>query len=201
MVSEPFRVLVVCTGNICRSPMAEQAFRSAFGTAEIVFESAGTAAVIGAPMTPEAARVAQNIGSTDTAHFARQLDEAMITRADLVLPLTREHRASVARLVPRATRYTFTVREAARLLESLARDPEPGIPDSAVSVPELLRLVVPRMAAQRGFAAPPPTEDDDDVLDPFLQDDAVYELAGSRILDAIRRTASAIDELAAARAA
>ena len=116
-----FTILTVCSGNICRSPLAEQLLRAGLaGIDGVTVGSAGTIAMVGAGMPAEAKALAVRYGSTDAeSHQARQLDEQAIRDADLVLGLAREHRRAVVELVPAATRRTFTLREFARLAASV----------------------------------------------------------------------------------
>jgi protein-tyrosine-phosphatase len=100
MSSRPYRVLVVCTGNTCRSPMAEGLLRDRFAELGVDAEvrSAGTFAVIGAPAQPHAVATAARAGVDITSHVARQLDDRMVAWADTVLCMARSHAAAVRSL-------------------------------------------------------------------------------------------------------
>lgn len=113
-------ILIVCTGNICRSPLAEQMLRARLlaAGARVTVASAGTQAVVGGAMTPEAAALALQLGSASTDHTPRQLTANMLAQADLVLTATRDHRRDVVTLYPKATRYTFTLNQFARLVDA-----------------------------------------------------------------------------------
>ncbi|WP_445996343.1 arsenate reductase/protein-tyrosine-phosphatase family protein [Okibacterium fritillariae] len=162
------RVLTVCTGNICRSPMAEQMLESAFLQAGIAahVSSAGTQAMVGHDLTPETAAQLNAHGVAPKAHRSTQLTEGLVSAADLVLVATRAHRSEVVSLLPRASRYTFTIRQFARLVDSL----EEGEWRAIRSLSDLVMSV----AAQRGFALPPEDPTIDDVVDPYRQSEAVY---------------------------
>ncbi|MBG6214631.1 MAG: low molecular weight phosphatase family protein [Cryobacterium sp.] len=119
------RILLVCTGNICRSPLAEQLLRArleALGLQADV-QSAGTRAMVASPMTAEAAALSLTHGAHSTEHAARQLTEHLVGAADLILTATRDHRREVVTLLPKATRYTFTLNQFARLVGAIA---DPG---------------------------------------------------------------------------
>lgn len=93
--ARPVRVLVVCTGNICRSPMAEQVLRRAFDEAglgaAVTVSSAGTGDWhVGQQANPPAVRVLAAAGYP-TAHRARQVTGQLVDAADLVLAADRSH--------------------------------------------------------------------------------------------------------------
>ncbi|PRY64647.1 protein-tyrosine phosphatase [Glaciihabitans tibetensis] len=195
--SEQFRVLFVCTGNICRSAIAEQVFRARYGSESVAFASAGTGALVGAPMPEQAADISRRLGGDPQEHSGKQLSRAFVEAADVVIALTREHRSEIVRTLPRASRYTFTLREFARLMESYQGDAEarPLTQGPGVSLADTLRSAVPILAAQRGYAEAPPTPDDDDVIDPYRRPQEIYDLSGAQISDAVDRIAFAVEIL------
>lgn len=151
-----FRVLVVCTGNICRSPIAEHLLRAA----GVTVSSAGARALAGQPMSGPALDVLAARGIDGSAFRARQLTAELVADADLVLGASREHRAAAVTLVPRAAVRTFTIREFDRLLSGVdAAD----LPTEQV---ERAAALVRGAAGQRGLIRPTRPEDDD-VADPY----------------------------------
>ncbi|WP_448059151.1 arsenate reductase/protein-tyrosine-phosphatase family protein [Cellulomonas hominis] len=195
---KPARILVVCTGNICRSPAVERLLRAgldprpgngpdgALGTAgAVAVRSAGTRAVVGAAMSVPMATLVRAAGADPDGFAARQLTPALVGEADLVLAMTREHRAAVVGLVPAAVRRTFTLRELARLIRP--EEPAGGGPASTTgltgSAAERLRAL-PTLAARRRGAVPAPPGDDD-VLDPFGRDEATYRQAFALLAPAV----------------
>lgn len=116
-MSEPLSILFVCTGNICRSPMAERIGRGYAAQAGVAvdFASAGVGAINGQPMHPYTVEVLESRGF-DTSDFAsRYLRMPMVTSADVVLALTREHRAACQQLAPARWKRSFTLVEFADL--------------------------------------------------------------------------------------
>ncbi len=99
-MGEQRRVLFVCTGNLCRSPMAEALAEARYGGPGVVFESAGVHAVRGAPATPTAAAACREVGVTLRGHRARQLDREMAEAADRIYVMTGDHHAGVLRIAP-----------------------------------------------------------------------------------------------------
>jgi len=94
------QILIVCVGNVCRSPMAEHLFRRHLSPVGIQVESAGLGALAGRAMDATALQLLAERGVDGTAHRARQLSVSMIRSADLILAMEREHMTQVMRLVP-----------------------------------------------------------------------------------------------------
>ncbi len=95
-------VLVVCTGNSCRSPLAAAFLSQAFAGMPVVVSSAGIAAPVGNSATQFAIAVGKEMGVDLTTHRARQLDKKMIEAADLILVMEQTHRQFILELAPGA---------------------------------------------------------------------------------------------------
>lgn len=187
-----FRILTVCTGNICRSPLAEQLLRSRLAPLGIAVESAGVSALVGVGMPDPARAIASQLGVPDAdTHVARQVTVDMIRSADLVLAMAREHRRALVELTPAATRKTFTIRELANIAAGITDDELRDEIGSATG-DDALRAAVSLAAALRGVVTPLPSPDDLDVVDPYRQPVDVYEKSAGQLAPAVDAVAAFI---------
>ena len=182
-----FTILTVCTGNICRSPAAEHLLRAAFGaTGGVTVASAGTGALVGQPVHGPMADLLRGVDVDPDGFAARRVTEQMLRGADLVLPLTRDHRAQVVDLAPAVVRRTFTLREFARLASQVDRDEleaTAGGPDATPA--SRLDALIPLAAARRSAVDP----ELDDVVDPYRRELSVYQESFDQLLPAVRTIA------------
>ncbi len=95
-----FRLLIICKGNICRSPMAETMLRHRLGRDDIVVESAGLAAMQGSPVDPKAQQVLLEHGLSAAAHIGRQATRELLQRFDLVLAMEQRQVAATLASCP-----------------------------------------------------------------------------------------------------
>jgi protein-tyrosine phosphatase len=101
------RILVVCVGNICRSPTVEYLLRHRLGDRAIEVSSAGLGALVGHPIDPIAGALLAEHGIDASAHRARQLEDQHLIDADLILVMQRAHLSTLARRSPHAVGRTF----------------------------------------------------------------------------------------------
>lgn len=156
-------VLFVCTGNICRSPTAERlavAYSPRFQIPDFTASSAGTRAMIGHPIHPDAAPVLEQLGGTPSAFAARQINARIASDADLILTMTKAHRDVVLELAPHRLNRTFNISEAARLVSDFGAE---SVADLAALRPHL---------GQREVT---------DISDPIGKDADVFAAIGSQI--------------------
>ena len=108
-----YAIMFVCSGNTCRSPMAEYALRSLIdrerpGAAEVL--SAGTLGLSGQPAT-RYAQVAGQVWDLDMSRHRNQpLMAELIERADLILAMAPEHHQKILEMVPKASDKTYLLK-------------------------------------------------------------------------------------------
>jgi protein-tyrosine phosphatase len=176
-------ILVVCTGNVCRSPMAEGLLRKALvdvlGDDAPAVSSAGIAGWEGSAAMPEAVAAAAELDVDIAGHRARRLRPGMAETADLVLGMSREHRDAIVRSTPSVAGRSFTLKELVRLLERLPG----GGPDRAsdrLAAAETLRHADGRTGGG-----------DDDVADPLGMPIDGYRAIADELDDRCTRLARA----------
>ncbi len=180
-------ILTVCTGNICRSPMAEVLLRSGLAGLPIRVHSAGTHALVDHEMTAPAQEIAVERGAgaaAAAAHRARLLTPEILAESDLVLAMSREHRSFVVQMAPALLHRTFTVREFARLAATLSDDElRAGLADAGADAGARLRALAGLVRAQRGLVVSAP--EDDDVIDPYRRSRVTYERSAGELAPAV----------------
>lgn len=178
------QLLVVCTGNVCRSPLTATLLEARLGDL-VAVTSAGTRALVGSPMTGQTASLALERGVPPeriAAHRARDLRAEDVREADLVVALAREHRRAVVRTHARALRRTFTLRELARLARATTPDNVRAAAIGGADPAERLHAALHHLAQVRDRAG---SADADDVVDPYGGPDGLYALAGGEIDGAV----------------
>ena len=173
------RILIVCTGNICRSPFIERLLqhqldehRARFAQ-RILVHSAGTGAVTGSAMDKRAAAQLLAHGGDPTGFRARDLTPDLIAESDLILTATRDHRGRVAVMYPKALRQVFTFCDFADLVGGVN-----GVNGLNGLVAQgdsraWVRQITEQAAARRGLN-PPLELGRADIVDPFRREDEVF---------------------------
>ena len=170
-----FRVLFVCVGNVCRSPLGERMLAKRLEGLGFDVTSAGVAAMVGHPMAPESAVYLEPAGTSADGFQARQLTPAIVDESDLVLTATKAIRSRVLEDSPGALRRTFTVLEFAALLEVIGPDPDPAV-------------LVRTAAEERSRAA----LDDYDIPDPYGRDEEAHARSAELMAWAVERIAKGL---------
>ncbi|WP_062071282.1 arsenate reductase/protein-tyrosine-phosphatase family protein [Demequina sediminicola] len=164
-----FKILTVCTGNICRSPAAAMLLRSYLGEAALV-ASAGLQAVPGGTIPAEMLAHLDAAGWDGRAHTAFQINEGAIKEADLVVTMTVQQRTDVLRLVPAAMKRTV-------VLDELRQAADARLPLAGEVLEERLRSVTSAVAVWRATPHAPIR----DVADPYRGSIDAYDAAFKQI--------------------
>lgn len=98
-------ILVVCVGNICRSPMAEYFLKETYP--QLTIHSAGIQGLTGHPADEKAMLCMQNLSIDMQSHIAKKLDAQMLKNADLVLVMSQNQLKHIERTWPFAKGKTF----------------------------------------------------------------------------------------------
>nr|WP_276584303.1 low molecular weight phosphatase family protein [Brevibacterium permense] len=155
-----FRILVICTGNLFRSPLAAGLLQQGFDEVApggFRVDSAGTVGVSGAPVTNEVRSLAAEWGFDLSGFRARRLERSDIIDADLIIGMERWHRSQAVILEPGALRRSFTLREFARIIRPFSTV------DGLTSRRRWTQLVAQAQRSRMPHADGP---DGDDVVDP-----------------------------------
>ena len=116
-------ILFVCTGNVCRSPMAEGIFRHAVqGRGGYRVMSAGLGAVEGQPPSPYAVQAVRELGIDIASQRSRMLTPELVQQADYIFGMTHSHIDTVMLLYPHAAEKAFLLREFDETLDLFEKD-------------------------------------------------------------------------------
>jgi RpiB/LacA/LacB family sugar-phosphate isomerase len=116
-------ILFICTGNVCRSPMAEALFRRATeGRGDFRVLSAGLGAVDGQPPTQHSVSAMRELGVDISAQRSRALTVNLLQQADYIFGMTHSHVDTVGLLYPAAAEKTFLLREFDESLDPFEKD-------------------------------------------------------------------------------
>ena len=104
-------ILFVCTGNTCRSPMAECYFKHLTRGKDIKVRSAGIASIYGLPASPSAVRIMARYNQDLSSHQSQRVDRSLIEKSDMIIVMTEAHRDHLLEEWPFAQNKIFLLRE------------------------------------------------------------------------------------------
>lgn len=167
-------ILVVCTGNVCRSPYIERRLRAELPDIGLRVESAGTGALVGSDMDPRVAQRLAQAGISSEGFAGRQLTPDIARAADLILAASREHRSEVVRLEPSVLRRTYALADFSDLAEHLLEASQNELVPTATSNPTNLSELSVAAARARGEVRAR-TKEEAEIVDPYRAPDKVLE--------------------------
>src|SRR5690625_4303773 len=195
-MEEKMNILFVCTGNTCRSPMAEAVLKNK--SSEFKVKSAGIHASPNAPLSEGTKKVLEN-ESIKLDHKSQQVTSDLITWADVVLTMTHSHKDLLTKLFPNDQTKYFTLKEYNKAKENRA------LSRYKIALDELKRKEAKFVEPEKGFATELQRElaitdlvkkelekiqqdlFTEDIQDPFGQDHAVYQVTYEELKNEINK--------------
>ncbi len=176
-------LLFVCTGNLCRSPMAAALARNVLaGRAEAVDVVSAGLLRGGEPATDEVVHLMKRRGLDLSAHRSRRVDDALVPPPDLILGMARLHARAVVDGFPQLFPRTFTLKD----LVVRGRSQGPRRPGEA------LDTYLARVGADRGFETLAGTNSADDIADPIGGDLPAHERCAAELEVAVTALADLV---------
>lgn len=184
-----YRVLFVCTGNVCRSPAAERLLRhhlDAMDATGIEVASAGTGALVGEPVSPTMAELIAQAGADARGFGARQLGPVDVREADLVVTMTSAHRTAAVTMAPASVQYAYTLAQLAAML-SLVDPRDAEATASASDAGSRLAAAVALGKHHRALGV----DRGEDIVDPYGRSASVYAKSFQQITNGLAPIARA----------
>lgn len=178
--------MVVCTANICRSPVGEALLTDGLNGADITVTSAGTRAKVGHAPVPQALDFMESALGEHALREGVQLTKDTAEASDLILTMTEQQRMWVAQLAPRMVRRTYTMLEYSRLLDELDDR------TTYASLSDLVRTTAPLRGRANAHGA------SNDIADPYGGTPEAYATSFDLITAASRKISARIIEHLAA---
>ena len=171
------RVLFICTGNICRSPMGELLFRTYTQGTSLKVGSAGTHSLVGHAIDPSSNALMESVGIDASQFRSTQLTQSIANNADLILCFEPEQRHNVVIIAPTALPYTFTLTDFSNMCAYCAQHNM----ITGVTIQERLQSVINQSMQARPMLPPAAT-----IPDPYRRNFEAFRSAARAANDAIR---------------
>lgn len=186
------RVLFVCTGNICRSPMGELMFPLFFRSDAIETDSAGVNGLIGHHIDPSSNKLMEIDGIDASAFRSKRITPQLALSSDLILCFTDAQRSNIVTLAPRARSRTYTVSDFANLCRYCT---ENGL-ISGDTIEDRLDSVITDASMVRPMLPAP-----QDIKDPYHKEFEMFQNAHDQMGYAFADIARALEPSRASHAA
>lgn len=181
------RILALCSGNVCRSPLAAMLLADRLNPARFEVTSAGTSPMIGDQMPTEAQELAARMGCTQAQyHRARAVTEEDLSASDLIIGMARTHANRAIQLQPSAVTRTYTLLGLAQTVAHIKTQhvrtlhrQESNVEVATLKTITRMRGTVPRLHPTHLY----------DLEDPYGRSKQAYERSGRQIVAAIDQIA------------
>ena len=171
------RVLFICTGNICRSPMGELLFRTYTQGTSLEIGSAGTHSLVGHSIDPSSKALMDAVGIDSSQFRSTQLTQDIADNSDLILCFEPEQRHNIVVIAPTALPYTFTLTDFSNMCAYCAQHNM----ITGVTIQERLQSVIDQSMQIRPMLPPSAT-----IPDPYRKNFEAFRSAARATNDAIR---------------
>lgn len=177
------KVLFVCTGNICRSPMGELMFPKFFDQEDLIVDSAGTQGLIDHEIDPSSAKLMEADGIDPSQFRSKRLTPQLAREADLILCFTKHQQRKIASIAPTAARRTATVSDFAMMSEYCAQH---GMIEGD-TLDERIASILDNASMIRPML--PPSHD---IEDPYRKEFHAFEKAHNELGEALATIADSV---------
>ena len=171
------RVLFICTGNICRSPMGELLFRTYTQGTSLEVGSAGTHSLAGHSIDPSSKALLDAVGIDSSQFRSTQLTQDIADNSDLILCFEPEQRHNIVVIAPTALPYTFTLTDFSNMCAYCAQHNM----ITGATIQERLQSVIDQSMQIRPMLPPSAT-----IPDPYRKNFEAFRSAACATNDAIR---------------
>lgn len=187
------RILTLCTGNVCRSPLVAQLLAERLDPAIFRVHSAGISPLVGDRIPQELQRIAARMGFHDAHDYqARMLTQQMVAESDLILGMSRQHRGAAAKLYPPAVQRAFTLHELAHIVSRIGErelmswvERDSDVEGLFLNMVTRMRGVVPRLYPGELY----------DAEDPYGRSNRAYKRSAKELVDAVDQLVHFVDRL------
>lgn len=192
------RVLFICSGNICRSALAEYLMRDALrarGAGDVLVSSCGLLRLDGYPMDDHYVALLQRQGIDATVHRSTPFETSLVDDADLILTFTSQHLGAILDRAPRAARKAYLVDDFANLCDACRADGTVpagttsggGSAADAAAIEQRLDAIVMAEPFKRPVMARA-----HEITDPHRRSAVTYQMVAEAITDCVRRIADTL---------
>lgn len=187
------RILTLCTGNVCRSPLCAQLLAARLDPTIFEVDSAGISPLAGDHMPREMQRIVARMQlGQPSEHRARAITKDALANSDLIFGMSRHHRSAAVLHHPPVVRKAFTLLEFAHVVSQLepqaistAAEPQPDSRLAVLDTVMRMRGVVPRLSTGALY----------DVEDPYGRSIQAFERSAKQIETAVELIAEFFDRV------